>query len=404
MVLHSVRLAGYDVTYAGSATVHEYDIILVSITSDCDWWPFVAERSKWKQGKYIVIAGGAGVLNVRPFLSVVDCFVLGRGEKLINEILSEHESGSRLKSPSVIWSDCFDPDSKYEICQTDKPYPHTFNLTNGKPFTEGSIGCPNKCFFCGYTWHRKYIGDGTYKAGAEAMTSVNRERTIIDLLKLPPDQWQDEGPLRIVGLDGMSERLRKKANKIITREMLRDFFTGLTKIAKPHQIKVYCIVGYPEETQADWFEFCEDLKIVDSVLEKHDKQWSLLVHFTPFRPMPGTPAACWPMSQINYRGLIARTLKNKSSPGNVFYQGNQFWAVEGMGTDGLSSVIQSAIALRGTESDTENIIRIANAHKYWRASGKDKVATLKNLFDIDNLFSRFTWLSLPTKYLPVRKY
>lgn len=404
MVLDAIRRAGHDCEYAGRATVHEYDIVLVSITSDCDWWPYVAERVKWRPRKgQLVIAGGAGVLNVRPFLQWVDAFVIGRGEALLPLMLAEHTGGGRYESPSVIWSDSFSIDNRYEIAQTDAPYPHAFQLTNGKTFQEASIGCPNKCLFCGYTWHRCYIGDGTYRAGAESMYSGNRERTIIDLLKLPPSQWQDEGPLRIVGVDGMSERLRRKANKPITRDMLRAFFSGLSELPKPHQVKLYFIVGYPDETPEDWHELKDDIAAVDSTL-KPDKQWSLLAHFTPFRAMPATPSACWPMDYRNYRGVIAKTLKRQGMKGNIFYQGNRFWAVEGMGTDSLSTVILSAIALRGRESDAEAVQKVACAPRFWRASSKDKQATLESLFDVETLFKSKTPETLPTRYLPCRKW
>ena len=160
VVLHAVRTAGYTVEYAGRATIHTFDVVLVSITSDCDWWPFIAERATWKPGKPLVVAGGAGVLNVRPFLQAVDVFVLGRAEKLIVDLIGKHESGDRIESPAVIWSDTFSPDNQYRIEQTDKPYPHTVTMTNGKPFKEQSIRCPHKCLFCGYTWQRRHISAG----------------------------------------------------------------------------------------------------------------------------------------------------------------------------------------------------------------------------------------------------
>lgn len=397
VVLDACRRAGYVIEYAGRATVHEYDIALVSITSDCDWWPFLAERATWKPGA-MVIAGGAGVLNVRPFLQWVDCFVLGRGEHLLPAILAAHATGNRHASPSVVWSDSFDMRNRYEIMQATEPYPHEVIMTNGKPFREGSIGCPNKCLFCGYTWQRKYIGDGTYSAGAQSMNTGNRERTIMDLLKLPPAQWQDEGPLRIVGVDGTSERLRVAANKRITRDMLRSFLSGLAEIPKPHQVKLYFIVGYPGETDADWREFVDDIAAVDDG-RKPDKQWSLLCHFTPFRAMPATPSAVWPMSYRNYRGIIAQTLKRPGMKGNIFYQGPRFWAVEGMGTDSLPSVVHSAMCLRGAEADGETIMKLARAPKYWSAVGADKVATLEKHVDVARMFQAYTWETLPTRYL-----
>jgi hypothetical protein len=115
--------------------------------------------------------------------------------------------------------------------------------------------------------------------------------------------------LRIVGLDGFSERLRRMAGKPITRDMLRGFFRGLaTAKVAPNHMKVYNIVGYPTETEADWFEFVEDLAAADEGWTKIDPQWGIEVHSTPFRPMPATPCACWPMSHVNYRGRIVKVL------------------------------------------------------------------------------------------------
>lgn len=397
VALDSVRRAGYLVEYAGRSTVHEYDVVLVSITSDCDFWPFIAERVKWK-GAPFVICGGAGVLNIRPFLQFFSAFVLGRGENILPKLLKAYETGNVFESSSVVYSESFDVCGKYEIAQANVPYPHQVIMTNGKPFLEGSIGCPNKCFFCGYTWHRKYIGDGTFAAGAQSMSTGNRERTIIDLLKLDYTHWQDEGPVRIVGVDGTSERLRFQANKRISREMLKEFLGGLAKIDNAHQVKLYFICGYPNESEADWMEFVEDLRSVDSSLSP-GKQWSLLCHFTPFRAMPATPSAPWPMSYQNYRGRIAAALKQPQMKGNIFYQGNKFWCVEGMGTDSLSSVVHSAMVWRGIESDGEIIAKISTNGKYWKANCQVRQATLEKYVDVGRLFRGYSWDDLPTRYL-----
>jgi hypothetical protein len=85
--------------------------------------------------------------------------------------------------------------------------------------------------------------------------------------------------------------------------------------------------------------------------------------------------------------------------GNIFFQGNRFWAVEGMGTDSLPTVFQSAICLRGDELDSDNIVKLSLAHKYWSASRFHKVATLEQLFNAANLFKGYTWDTLPTRYL-----
>jgi hypothetical protein len=75
VIIDVLARAGHTVEYAGIATVHEYDVVLVSLTSDCDWWPYIAERVRWKPGKYKVIIGGAGLLNIRPFMNWFDVAV-----------------------------------------------------------------------------------------------------------------------------------------------------------------------------------------------------------------------------------------------------------------------------------------------------------------------------------------
>lgn len=85
--------------------------------------------------------------------------------------------------------------------------------------------------------------------------------------------------------------------------------------------------------------------------------------------------------------------------GNIFYKGNSFFAVESMGTDSLSSVIKSAIVWRGTEADTDNIIKVSCNKKFENASATIKQLTLEKYFDVPNLFRRYTLDELPTRYL-----
>lgn len=399
MVLDCLRRADYQITYVGKDTAYQYDIILVSITSDCDWWAYLAERSQWVKSNTRVIIGGPGVLNVRPFLPYADIFVLGRAENIIKPLIETEFKGDYLDNQSVIYTKLFDINKTYKIAQAECLYPYEYKLTNVKPYKETALGCPNKCYFCNYSWSRKYIGDGTFQAGVDGMfSSGNREHTMADLIKIPTDQWESEAPLRITALDGMSQKLRYQANKRISREMFREVLTRLATIEKPHQLKIYNIVGYPNETIDDWQEYIEDISQVDSKLAK-GKQWQLLCHYTPFRAMPNTPSAIWPMAYREYRGQIAKTLKSPFMPGNVFYQGNKFWCVEGMGTDSLATVIQSALCHRGTEEDSGKIMKLARTNKYWNASSNVKRNTLEKEFDIKRLFNAYTWDTLPTRYL-----
>jgi len=398
VIIDALRRAGYPVEFAGLATVHEYDVILVSITSDCDWWGYIAERERWRAGRYLVVVGGAGVLNVRPFLRWADAFVLGRGEDIAVGIVSEHARGGRYESPSVIWADDFNPSRRYQIAQTP-PYPHPVRLENGKTYREQTMGCPHKCLFCGYTWQRKYYGKGAFKgvsglwSGAEV--EQEQEAALIDMHRAGEYNLKH---LLITAIDGSSERLRMMVNKRITSHMLTELLEVMAAHDKPHQLKIYNILGYPTETHDDWREFAELLATVDGRMSKR-KQWSILLHNTPFRPMPATPAACWPAHYGNLRGEYARVVGGGKYKGNIFYQGNAFWAVEGMGCDSLPTHTLSMICHRGTEQDADNIRRIAASPKFWRASTAVRQATLERYFDVGRLFGALSPDELPTKYL-----
>lgn len=390
IVVDILRRSGYNIEYAGIATVHKYDVVLVSITSDCDWWPFLAERVRWQKGGYKVIAGGAGVLNVRPFLPYADYFVLGRAEGIIDGLISGDYTGC-----SVIESKTFSMDKQYQINQAAESYPHEIKLENGKLYREGAMGCKHKCYFCGYTWHRKCTNAKEFRYGDLWTKNKDVELALIDLAEGIEVNYNS---LRTTAIDGMGERLRFSVNKKITSETLRDFLYKLATCDKPHQVKFYNILGYPGETESDWYEFLEDIRAVDVALPKSGKQTSVLLHSTPFRAMPVTPLACSPMSYKNYRGAVAHTL-GRGLKGNIFYQGNAIWAVESMGTESLPTVIQSAIVWRGTEADTENIIRVALSAKFAKANTAVKQATLEKYFNVGKLFSAYNAETLPTRYL-----
>jgi len=399
MIVDALERAGHDVAYCSMSTVHRHRVILVSITAACDWWSFIAERQKWQPGDYTVVVGGAGMLNIRPFLDFADVFVWGRAEEFITPLVDALIRGDTFEHESVAFSRSFSPDGDYRIAQAPQLYPHDVKLENGKTWRERAIGCRHRCKFCAYTWHRKHLGGNQSESGAaDAIWNVgDTEVTLLDLNLDEPQGWP---PIGTIGLDGMSERLRFAAGKKISREDLRAFFAGLVLSEHPPQkLKIYTVVGYPDETRDDWKEFLEDLSMVDMELKKEGKQWGVILQCTPFRAMPATPAACWPMSQLNYRGEIARKLKSPPHIGHVFYQGNRYWATESTANEHLSTVALDAIALRGTEADSENIAKVARTRRFWRARSEAKLATLAKHFDLDRLFGEFQWSDLPTRYL-----
>lgn len=407
VVIDCLERAGYDVEYAGIATVHQYDIVLVSLTADCDWWTFIAERLRWRKGDYKVLVGGAGVLHVAPFLPWFYAAMFGRGENLIVPLVKGIETDNRWENESVLYADTFSDNKIYRIAQVDVQYQHPIRLSANRQFCEGAIGCNHKCLFCGYTWQRKFVSEYKFYRMQDSLFGniADKERAMLDLDEDPNSI--DFSHLRTTAIDGFSERLRVGVNKPITRRIIHNFLVAMISApVKPHQLKFYNICGYPTETDDDWMEFLDELRLADEATERKDKQWSIVLHSTPFRAMPATPMACAPMSKRNYRGLIGGKLGN-GLKGNLIYQGKNLWAVESMGTDSLSTVMLSAIAHRGGVADAENIAKLCATKKFWSASSAVKERTLEKYFDMDKLFGAFTPETLPSRYLrtylPVEK-
>lgn len=394
VVCDVLKRAGFtNINYCSSANAHKFDMIMYSVTSDCDWWEFVSERVNWQKGNYKIVVGGQGVLNPRPFLELVDYFVLGRAEGIQDKLAECILAGVDCEDKHIVCSKTYSIDKIYEINQSSEIYPYDILLDNGQTYHEDVIGCNHKCLFCGYTWHRKQVQQEAFNYSGLWNGGADRERAMIDMHN---GIEVDLVKLRTTAIDGLSERLRFSVNKKISREMLREFIEKLAKCEKPHQVKFYNIIGYPTETEDDWFEFLEDIKTVDSNFKKQEKQTSILLHSTPFRAMSATPLACKPMQYKNFRHAIANTL-GKGYKGNIFYQGNAMWAVESMATESLSTVIRSAIIWRGTENDTANIVKLAQSKKFESASSAVKEKTLEKYFDVDKLFGSFTPETLPTR-------
>jgi len=404
LIKDAIIRGGYDIDYASAHNVTDYDIILHSITSPVDWYSFIDERTRWPKGNYKVIIGGAGNLNIRPVLEYADIFVFGRGEDIINPLLDATLKNEKYDHPSVCYAEDFSNEQRYYINQTKKPYPHAIRLANGKIWRETTIGCQKKCLFCSYSWQRRHIGFEQSEAGAgDALWSSSKEYTIFDFDLDNPGEWflgEKQPPYIIIGIDGFSERLRFKVLKPITDEMIYKLLIGAADL-NTVEVKLYNIVGYPTETFDDWLSFRRIVERVDATSPPSDDPWyHVTLHNTPFKAMPATPSAVWPMSYRDYRGKIARLLRDKPYQQKwTTYRGNLVRLTETTGTESLPTVALWALAIRGTEQDAEVMRLLSTSSRFQRASGKVRLATIEKYVDVDRIFGEYSWDNLPTRYL-----
>lgn len=404
VVKDAIERHGHEVGYCSAATVSDHDIVLVSITSVRDWWPIIAERVTWPKGRYTVIAGGAGLLNIRPVLDCADIFVFGRAEHTIGPLIDATLARETYAHPSICYARDFSPDRAYEIAQVTEAYPYTVTLPSGETWKEGHIGCQRRCLFCSFAWQRKPV----YERGAlffHQEFSNADERTIFDLDLSRPATWNEHNRYMILGLDGTSERLRMAINKPITRQMVITFLRGLAFLPNPHRMKFYSIVGYPTETPEDWRELAETIDEADRDLPATNAKWGIELHCTPFRAMPATPLAVWPMAYRSFRDEIARALRTpramleKAGKDNIFYHGQRIWAVQTGTTEGLASAALHVLMLRGDETHAQIVRKLATSKAFWAANTAARCRTLEAHLDIDRLFGWYTWDDLPTRYL-----
>ncbi len=412
MIRDRLERVGIQVGYCAAGSVRQTKVVLVSIVSACDWYSFVKEKVTWEPGDYVVIVGGAGLNNVRPVLPFADCFVLGRGEDIVVPLVEQALRGERYHHESVVWSDEFSVETPVVIAQPKRLYPYPFECANGKVVEEGAVGCQRRCLFCAYSWHRKHIGGLQSETMGKAMFGASvTERTMFELDLDDPASWDEDGFLGIVGVDGMSERLRRMVNKPITREMLVKFLSNLSRSPrKPSHVKLYNLIGLPTESEEDWAEMIEVFSEADERSEvlTGKYKWGVEVHNSHFRPMPATPAACWPCAYGDQKYKFVEFAKKNLPPAMRARASSKFhfmdgkralWAGITYGSDMLSAVILDQLVTRGVEDDADNILRVALSSQYWKQSETGRVATLEQYLDMPALFRAYTIDELPSRYL-----
>lgn len=200
---------GINIEFCSVDSANKYEVVLISFTSNYDVLAYAYEVGRhpdWQRGKrkFVTIGGGFGMQNPIPIKEWLDFAWFGRAEnEIIDIILSKgklkHESMLDLNSMKVCKLNQLNELYHYEIDLKTSDKKHN-------SYKEKIIGCPQKCFFCNYTWSRSYK-----KTSDHYNLSMYAGSQELDMFNI--EDYNPKTAKLTVGLDGIDEQCRYFVNK-----------------------------------------------------------------------------------------------------------------------------------------------------------------------------------------------
>ena len=362
------------IEHCSFATINNYDIVLYSITSTESIYLLVSNMLycgvKAKSITPLIVVGGAGVLNIRTYLSYADIFVFGRGEDVICDIIDQYNKHGKNK-------DQYEPNQYFHVSgleltpkkikQSDSLYHKELN-----GYKENMLGCRNFCYFCEYTFSRKYI----QSTGSFNLDSKEEDFDHANLL----DSYST------TGIDGYSERIRFAVNKKISNQDIinkylqaesSDDFQDSWRI-----LKMFMISGYPTETEYDYEDFYLLLSKLKDIPKKH--KFGLCILNTPFSPEPLTPMMyeCANID-INYRDVFV------NSKLRAFYH-DTFRPLFAYGIISNYTMFRRLVINRGTEEDACLVEFLSHNKRFENMQVAKKINYIKkNVINISKFVKQY---------------
>jgi radical SAM superfamily enzyme YgiQ (UPF0313 family) len=307
---------------ADPLSAKQADYLLVSLY----WWKDCYEFVRFlikngidpRKRRPTIIIGGQMAVNPRPLEGYFHYCVVGDGEKVIGELLAALEGEAEGLIPEDI-EGVWNPEKVQHADVAEiEPYIHSEQRKRVIERIEIARGCRQQCDFCQLGWTKPYREQSLEKI--EGMIQKTTCKTIslycpdtfshsraLEILELTKKYGKDNSgtDLRLdeigkikeahrlrFGVEGFSEKTRKRFRKVRTNEDLkRQFFLAASQVKTPKgkpmkHATCYMIGNLPGEGQTEIDEFWEVLGEIDSELE--DK-FTLFLSVSSFAPAPHTP-------------------------------------------------------------------------------------------------------------------
>ena len=370
----TLERAGYSPEFCSVDTASNYDVVLVSLRSTPQYFAFLkAALRKWKHRDFQVIVGGQGLFHPAPLWEVADYFWYGRAENEITSIVEDIESFSNhwLKSGEK---------RRVQKCQSKKCYSHEIVLPSGRKFQVPFIGCPNKCYYCCYSWGHRQVGKGfVLDIGSERGRKTQVE---IDFRRI--EDFVGVGTFFLTGLDGLTEEVRYSVNRRISDMDVVNGILHLSRLSEKNGVtpilKLFHIVGLEGSTIDDWNSFQQNILV--PVSQKLTSDFYLNMQVTPFEPMPTTPSQWSPPCVSDKRVGFFREYSGFDNSGHLKLVINR-------GIMSAASKVEDVSVTRFSEKYREMIYAIALNPKYRALKAFQKYVLLENRWGVDDLIRRY---------------
>ncbi len=336
-------------------------------------WPAQKRKNKYP----LIVAGGiAPTLNPLPMSHFVDLFLLGDGECNLTQFLEiwsktwrDPRDNQKLIETAV--SDIAGAYAPYiktirqkitiPLADTTTIEPVHSHFEKKEPIfsstdlIEITRGCPVGCRFCAIGYHARpprffdaekiiqtleksgllnkrriglvgaaaglhpsltdicsYLAKNCANITLSSMSFFNIKKSLLSVL-------EKSGPKTItLALEAGSEKLRRAINKPISHNSSFETIHTLATLKNINKIKIYAIIGLPEETKEDVTSLINWAETAAKILSKNKKHLTLSIQ--PFVPKPKTPfqwVAMQPTDIVAEKIKMIKKLKIKNLELNI---------------------------------------------------------------------------------------